>query len=994
MPVSSEIKMKRRTISNHCVILAGKMVLCLMLLLCHATGQAQEDLLKTEYSYKRYTTQDGLPNLTGITLHQDSRGFIWIGSMRGFSRFDGFDFTTFESEGLTNIYHIRSSPDGTVRAYSQRDVFIAGTNDSIRRVRLVADSLDFMHYCSRSLPEGYLLYESLKPGYRRHYLAHVENDSITELLHFPELHEMPKNGKPIMDNDKLYIADHTKNIVNVFDMHTLKKINTFNLNAHIFLKHSRLGLLAFGEAGVYAITGNTFTQIAAYTDENLAKYAIMNCIETENGSVFFVCYSSIYRFDNGKIEKQASLPGANYDLLYDKEGNYWVINSTGMYNFFQFDFQNYTIEKNRVVSSFVEDEKGDLWFSANEALYQYSLAGNETKRISYPDNYTVRGYACAAYGKIYFPLYSSEGVMIKDKDKFSIAETPADDYFSKAIALPEGEVLILSAHGLYRCTAAGKLIRTYDTGFLRQDEIFDVVIDKHGRWIVGGSLGVSIIDGDKVDLIASEHTPFTLMVDIDSQGNVWSVSEDRLNLIRNGNFVTVYRFNENIQSLKVLKTGYMAVTSVYGLYLMNIQHYLSSGLMRHLYYDRQNGMTGLYPDAFGINEDSKGMVWILTNSCVVRFDPERLIRQTSKPNLITRHFAVSKDNVAWENVDDFTNAKFSYTNKNFKFSFIGLNYSTAEHVRYHYRLCGFQDNWSEPTKQREVTFNNLPPGDYSFEIYADAGTDESRSETQSYNFSIKPAFWQTVWFMVACIAALMLTGAGAALYIQRRKDKTLLEKLRTEKELNELRISSIRLKAIPHFNANVLSAIEYYIANRTKEEAMFILGIYSDFTLKTLSEVSKASRPISEELAYVKMYLDLEKIRFMEKFDFQINMDDGVDESVQLPNMILHTYCENAVKHGLMPLKSGGLLTINVSQRDGVVFVSVEVNGVGRAYATLHPHQHSSQQGLAILNRQIEIYNNFNLEKITSQVEDLLKDEKPSGTRFTVGVPVGFSYID
>jgi len=176
---------------------------------------------------------------------------------------------------------------------------------------------------------------------------------------------------------------------------------------------------------------------------------------------------------------------------------------------------------------------------------------------------------------------------------------------------------------------------------------------------------------------------------------------------------------------------------------------------------------------------------------------------------------------------------------------------------------------------------------------------------------------------------------------------------------------------------------------------MRILGIYSDFTLKTLSEVDKAARPLEEELAYVKMYLDLEKIRFLNKFDFRINVDDGVDSHVQLPNMILHTYCENAVKHGLMPLKSGGLLTIQVSQHGQMVCVCVEDNGVGRTYAAQNPHLHSTKQGLSILNRQIEIYNRFNREKINQRIEDLSgKTGQPAGTRFTVEVPVDFAYIN
>ena len=90
-----------------------------------------------------------------------------------------------------------------------------------------------------------------------------------------------------------------------------------------------------------------------------------------------------------------------------------------------------------------------------------------------------------------------------------------------------------------------------------------------------------------------------------------------------------------------------------------------------------------------------------------------------------------------------------------------------------------------------------------------------------------------------------------------------------------------------------------------------------------------------------------------------------------------------------MPLKSGGLLTIHVSQHNQIVCVSVEDNGVGRAYAAQNAHLHSSKQGLSILNRQIEIYNRFNKGKIHQQINDLEK-----GTRFSVEVPVAFSYIN
>jgi LytS/YehU family sensor histidine kinase len=108
--------------------------------------------------------------------------------------------------------------------------------------------------------------------------------------------------------------------------------------------------------------------------------------------------------------------------------------------------------------------------------------------------------------------------------------------------------------------------------------------------------------------------------------------------------------------------------------------------------------------------------------------------------------------------------------------------------------------------------------------------------------------------------------------------------------------------------------------------------------------------------------------------------------------MILHTYCENAVKHGLSSKNGDGVLNIKITQSDNLVSVSVEDNGVGREAASQNKNIPSSKQGLDILSRQIEIYNRFNETKINQKVDDLYTDGQPSGTRFTVEVPYGFVY--
>ena len=501
------------------------------------------------------------------------------------------------------------------------------------------------------------------------------------------------------------------------------------------------------------------------------------------------------------------------------------------------------------------------------------------------------------------------------------------------------------------------------------------------------------VDGDSIRLVEGKNSIPTMSLCVDESGQIWSGSENRLNLMRNDSIISVHIFNDDaIQGIFTVDKNHLLITTIRGIHFFNIYEYFQEGKLQFLRYDRNSGFTGMNPQINSMFKDSNGVFWLTCNDRLVSFNPKDLIRKVYPPKLHMSEYEVSTDNVNWRSAADF-DGNFSHINRNFRFSFIGINYSAVENVRYSYRLRGFQNDWSEPIKSREINFNNLLPGKYVFEIYADAGTDDSRSGISQISFSINRAFWQSWWFFAVVIILLVILGITIALHIQRRKNRRLIEQLETEKQLNELRIKSVRLRSIPHFNANVLSAIEYYIMNLSKEEANQLLSIYSDFTSRTLREMDKPSRSLTGELEYVQLYLKLEKLRFMEKFNYEIYIDPEVNPDVRLPNMILHTYCENAVKHGLSSRKSGGLLKISAYNKgDEVVEVCVEDNGVGRVAAAQNKNVRSTKQGLDILSRQIEIYNRFNKKKIIQRIDDLYDGNIPVGTRFTIEVPYGFCY--
>ena len=969
-------------------------VLILFFLICGRIAIAQE--LKSEYSYRQYTTQDGLPENSVVKLYLDHKGFIWTGTLKGFAQFDGFSFKKYLVEEGHSIYQIDETHEGKIRAFEGKDAYIV-YGDSIKYVNY-SDSLDIFYRNCFSLPDNYYIYKKkfVRP-YEPRYLMESKNDTtMTEIFHTPSL-DYINNNSVYLDtvNDYLYFSGgYSEHMwTKIYSIKTKEELSCYDsIRINYYFKHSHLGLLGVGYKGIYKIDKTKIEILLPFKFE----YAGIKATELSNGDLIIKDFLHIWCFRNMKMEllyENSAFP--MWDMTSDKDDNLWVGTDAGLINFYRFDFKNHTIPSGHI-RNIVQDSEGDYWLSGVSSG-TFRLKGNNIEEIIFPFHenehiYSYNPYKMLSYKEKVYSLFDG-GILIWDKKRqFHWANVPIGNQYTSIC--PFGDNLLVCYSGaLFQLDLEGNIIREFSYEQLKQSSLYGLGIDKRGRKIVGGMYGLNVIEGDSIRLIANENTEYSHFMCSDRDHNLWIGSRNHLNLFQGDSIITVHSFKDDYILGLLSVNNHLLIATLSGLYIFGANKYLDSREIQMLFYNQNNGMNGIgiNPDAMIIDKD--GIVWMPTTTGIISFNPQSLLHNAPSPNMIIQKSEISTNNVNWKNVYEFDVKHLIHKYKNIRFSFIGLNYSAINNVRYHYRLRGFQDEWSDATKNREVTFNNLPPGDYVFEIYSDAGTDESRSQTQSFVFSIKPAFWQTTWFLALSITLLMFTSIIIALYIQRRKNKILLEKLRAEKELNELRISSIRLKAIPHFNANVLSAIEYYIANRTKEEAMRILGIYSDFTYKTLSEVDKASRPLSEELAYVKMYLELEKIRFLDKFNFNIEVEKGVDRSVQLPNMILHTYCENAVKHGLMPLKSGGQLTINVSQHERNVCVSVVDNGVGRAFAANNPHLHSSKQGLSILNRQIEIYNSFNREKINHKVDDLIEDGKSRGTAFIVEVPFEYTFI-
>ncbi|MDR1879891.1 MAG: histidine kinase [Tannerellaceae bacterium] len=968
--------------------LAGRGICCLLLfLVCGKTAAVDgEPLMRSEYSYRRYVTADGLPSIVNQRIYQDGQGFIWVVGTSGAARFDGFECKTFLKGSFANLYHIEES-GGVIRLFSNKYMYALTPGGDTLRQAVRFDDYFLTVFSSMTLPAGYGIFYA-KGHDDEQYFCAIADTGLVRLIAHEDLNRLEDHDKAWYDETAgLLYLPLTDGISVVNDKGRVAFHAGIHAKCFAGYQHT---LWAVATDGLYrAAPDGTFGKVMPCEIDFSTDVMARACAD---GSLLFSDYSTLYRYDGHRIEK---LFEANVikDFILDREGNLWIATYQGVYNLFSLRFRNYSFATGSDnVRSLVYDATGRRMIAGTLGGKLLEIAGETGRELSYPPNpftsdVSFEPHGAEVGGTVYLP---GPGGFLSLQGRQSRWITFPDALFTFQFVtpLPDGNLLTGGATRLIITTPGGKVLRSITMGDLQQRVYSKPCIDRDGRIWIGGAFGLTIIDGEKITALLSDSLSYCRVMNTDGDGRLWFASGNRLfSAMSEKDIRQVRAFDSQVTNISFTRGGILVVAT------LDHIHLYGGDMEEGLFFNHQNGFTGVESIRADIVEDGDGQAWFPAVECLTVFNPALLLKEPAKPRLHILAFSTSANHIHWE-TGDGDNRVLDYRHKHIRFNYIGLSYTSAQHVRYRYRLLGFQDEWSEPVKSRELTFNNLPPGDYRFELFTDAGTDESRSGIQAFPFSIKPAFWQTPWFPAFSIALLIVASIGVTLYVQRRKNRVLLEKLRTEKELNELRISSIRLKAIPHFNANVLSAIEYYIANRSREEAMRILEIYSGFTFKTLSEVDKAARPLSEELAYVKMYLDLEKIRFLDKFDFRIRVEEGVDDGVQLPNMILHTYCENAVKHGLMPRQSGGLLQIHVSQQGRIVCVSVEDNGVGRDYAGTNPYPHSTKQGLHILGRQIELYNRFNREKISQRIDDLYKDGKPEGTRFTVEIPLDYTYIN
>jgi sensor histidine kinase YesM len=204
-----------------------------------------------------------------------------------------------------------------------------------------------------------------------------------------------------------------------------------------------------------------------------------------------------------------------------------------------------------------------------------------------------------------------------------------------------------------------------------------------------------------------------------------------------------------------------------------------------------------------------------------------------------------------------------------------------------------------------------------------------------------------------------------------------------------LKLKALRAQMNPHFTFNVMTSIQHFIINKDEESAIRYLSKFSKLMRAILNNSERNQIRIAEEIKVIELYLELEAMRFEDKFDYEILVDPAIDpENDEIPSMLIQPYIENAVKHGITPLKRRGRITVTISKSDDMIKCSIEDNGVGTAYKSQTEPEHQSF-GSAITEERLAAMNALNNSRLSARITDLYDAAgEPCGTRVEIFIPL------
>lgn len=319
--------------------------------------------------------------------------------------------------------------------------------------------------------------------------------------------------------------------------------------------------------------------------------------------------------------------------------------------------------------------------------------------------------------------------------------------------------------------------------------------------------------------------------------------------------------------------------------------------------------------------------------------------------------------------------KFPFRHNDIKIECSAIAYTHPDQIRFEYRLR--DQNWAL-MENRHVQLTNLAAGDYvfSFRVVNSSGLI---SKLLTWNFTISIPWWRSWWFITLALLSASVSGWALMKWRVRRREKNIEREREVELLLAGLESRALRNQMNPHFLFNIFNNIQELILTGDTEKAYTYTTKFSKLLRMILDNARKDVITIDQEINFLRLYLELESLRFEDQFEYDIEVEKGL-ELMHIPVFVVQPLVENAIRHGLLPGKGKKKLRIEFSMLDDFIFCKVIDNGIGFAGVELKENTKDRDHALQLIRNRLSLWKGSYLK---------VKERKDTqGTVALVCVPV------
>ena len=825
-----------------------------------------------DYNFDNYTVEDGLALNQVLSVFQDSKGYIYLGTNQaGFSVFDGNKFVTYKTrDGLVDnvVYSFFEDDDGKI---------YIGTNGGLS----VFDGLNFENYTTKDGLNHNRIFNVMIDKNHNVWLSTMQglclfNDGkITPFEHDSVLATTPVFCSFEDSQGNLFWGTIFKGAAK-WNQKEVVYYSTKDGLGHNFVRtigEDRDRNIWIGTAKGFSVLDKD-AMISPRRTGNMESLTATSCLLSRDGEMWFATESGIYVWEGTELKlmlkEENGLPSSQLmGICEDDEGNIWF-GSGGKgaikFNYHSNVFVNFSEEGQEIyddqVDLIYQDRKNRIWFGAPEGLTS-----------SVPKNKS--GSGPARIFKQYSYLADNLPIGYGQKSVAAVEDSTGRLWFGTRMA----------KGGLWYFDEENEKLIEYDNpayNKLLNKAVNNIVINKkdESMW-VSLTKGLFRVSGDSMSFpFANDITENVWCTFFDSKGGIWIATENgaahygqgtiqyftkkdgfvdgRVRKIIEDKYENIwFCTNEGImiydgkQFKQLSEEDGIADNTIYsliedkdqniwygsprGIGKILVEDLHEKGKLVHTYFGKEEGFSGVECNNNAAMLGNDGKLWFGTVKGATVFDPALYHKNETEPRTYITNLRLNFSEFDWTSYCDSIdldsrlplNLVVPYNRNHITFDFVGISHTSPTKVRYQWKLDPIDENWLPVTEKNEAVYPHIPPGEYTFMVKAMNGDGVWNENPLTYNFAVLPPWYQTWWFYTLVV---LMIGSGFYAFIvirtnQLKRQKIILEdkvrlrtaELRKEKEKVEQVNMEVLEKnhIIEEKNKDIFDSINY--AKRIQE---------------------------------------------------------------------------------------------------------------------------------------------------------------------------------